>query len=197
MLNHNPNRPPTNLSFYLKLSQYQAALVYTYFGAGRTLDSREVPQAALIPPIGTWLIEDEFTFLDGQEIAQLREVETDNLEISEDTDVSKWADVYRYSKWLLDGREAPPIKVLQTDRGILKASDHRRLLAAKATGRKTIKAWVWPATISWREGMPMTGLTYEMARVGIQEIPVVRARDDYKIFPDDRRRLADLQRTLN
>ena len=67
-----------------------------------------------------------------------------------------------------EGREPPPISVLEMESGALSVSDgHRRTAAAKMVGQ-TIRAW-----ISWTvdtdrldsEGKPIkTGLTYELAR---------------------------------
>ena len=112
------------------------------------------------------MVDDSFAAMDGHELEQLVEVPIDALEISEDTGADRFGDVARYARWILEGKEPPPIRVVQTDKGTLKTMDHRRLLAAKAVGARTIKAWVSWATISPRQGNPVVGLTRELAHAG-------------------------------
>lgn len=111
--------------------------------------SRETPFEGELPPVGTWRIEST-RGLYGREVAQLREVSIDTLQLPElDTrgqlDPVKRGDDARYAEWIREGRRAPGIEVVQTDKGGLRVVDgHRRVLAAKLAGHDTIEAWVWP-----------------------------------------------------
>ena len=178
---------------------YNASLRTTYFdeeGVARARTSRVESQTAPIPPLGTWMVDDSFAAMDGHELEQLVEVPIDALEISEDTGADRFGDVARYARWLLEGKEPPPIRVVQTDKGTLKTLDHRRLLAAKAIGARTIKAWVSWATISPRQGNPVVGLTRELATQGAGPLTVAPADPDRTIFVDDARRLETLRAEL-
>ena len=189
---------PETAGDMLKRSDYNASLRATYYDEeGKRIGaSRTMPQTALIPPVGTWMVEDSFAALDGHEIEQLIEVPVENIEISEDTGRAKFVDVERFARWTLEGKEAPPIQVVQTDRGTLKTLDHRRLLAAKAAGLPTIKAWVSWTTTSPRQGNPTVGLTRELAETGAQPLPVSLAKPEQTIFSDDRTLLAELRTRL-
>jgi len=73
----------------------------------------------------------------------LQEIEVDDIQGSEDTGRDRTDDVDRYAEWTKEGKQAPPFRVAQLRNGTYKLSDgHRRLLAAKKAGLKTIKAWV-------------------------------------------------------
>ena len=183
----------------LTRTAYNASLRTTYVdeeGVARARTSRVEPQTAPIPPLGTWMVDDSFAAMDGHELEQLVEVPIDALEISEDTGADRFGDVARYARWILEGTEPPPIRVVQTDKGTLKTLDHRRLLAAKAVGARTIKAWVSWATISPRQGNPVVGLTRELATQGAGPLTVAPADPDRTIFIDDARRLETLRAEL-
>lgn len=186
--------PPLHRREYLNRTDYNASLQATY---PEGVSSRATPQTAEIPPVGSWMIEDKHEQLDGHDIEQLVEVDVDQLEISEDTGRARFEDVERYARWTLEGREAPPITVVQTDRGTLKTLDHRRLLAAKAAGAQTIKAWVSWSTTSDRPGNPATGLTFELAQNGKRPLPMVPADPKNTIFGDDTKFLAELKSRLS
>ena len=187
---------PSLRDAYLSKKDYSAALRATYVDAGGIkASSRTTPQTVPIPPVGTWRIDDRLG-QDGNEIEQLIEIPVDQITISEDTGRAKAADVEQYARWTLEGREAPPINITQTDKGTLKTMDHRRLLAAKAAGQTTIKAWVSWATQSDRSGNPVTGLTYELAQKGAQPLPFTPARAEDTIFSDDRKILDEIRGRL-
>ena len=190
--------PPTERSAYLSREAYEDELRATYArGLDELASSRTTPQSVPSPPVGTWMIDDRFAMLDGHEVEQLVEVDVNNLEISEDTGRARFADVARYARWLRAGLEPPPLTVLQTDRGTLKTLDHRRLLAAKALGRKTIKAWVSWSTTSDRPGNPSVGLTFELAEKGHRPMPVEAADPKNTIFSGDVPLLESLRQELN
>lgn len=139
-------------------------------------DSRTTPNDRAFPVVGTWRISDhEGPY--GREIEKLTEVSLDKLILNEldskgRLDPVKAGDDERYAQWLAEGRRAPPINIVQTDSGKLSVTDgHRRALAAKRMGAKTIEAWVnfaVPIPSGWRyDGKPdtkfiRTGLTFEM-----------------------------------
>lgn len=159
---------------FVGAKEYRHAIKATYFGAGRDLSSRVVPQRQVHVPLGIWRLDD-LKGLHGHEIAQLREVNLAELalpELDERGDVApnKRDDVPRYAQWMQAGMEPPPIEVVQTDRGKLSVTDgHRRALAARLAGKLTLRAWVSPITpvspgLNDSEGRPlMTGLTWELA----------------------------------
>lgn len=159
---------------FIQERAYRHAIKDTYFGDGRHLSSRVVPQREVRIPLGAWRIDD-MNGLHGHEIAQLREVNLDELILPELDDKghvtpNKRDDVPLYAKWTQVGMEPPPIEVVQTDRGKLRVTDgHRRVVAAKLAGRNTLRAWVSPVTpvspgLNDSEGRPlMTGLTWELA----------------------------------
>lgn len=191
-----PSGAPRSESDYIITEDYERRLHDTYFGEGRSSSSRTTPQTALIPPVGTWRME-RYGGADGHEIQQLLELPVDNIEISEDTGPEKREDVKRFAEWWRDGREPPPINVIQTDTGRLKTQDHRRLLAAKVLGKRTIKAWVnWTVPSKRADYGGPTGLTYELALDGAKPQPVVAARPDMTITVDDARRVQQIREEL-
>jgi hypothetical protein len=188
---------PVARTDYLSRRDYDAQLRATYVrGDEQVASSRDTRQTAPIPPVGSWMIDDSFQALDGHEIEQLVEIPVDQLEITEDTGRAKFSDVEQYARWLQSGHEAPPLRVVQSDKGTLRTLDHRRLLAAKAAGQSTVKAWVSWATQSTRPGKPTTGLTYELAQRGAKPLDVVAPAADRTIFSDDKTLLEELQGRL-
>lgn len=157
---------------YIDRRQYEEALRATY-ADGRS--SREHPQTAALPP-GDWMVDD-FESEDGHEVAQRIEVPVDKLLASEDT--YRRDDVLQYALWMLEGREPPPIRVVQTDKGTLKTMDHRRVLAALAIGRTTLPAWVSWATKSPRGSI--VGLTRELLEAGAQPLPVTEPAEAFTV----------------
>ncbi len=180
------NAPPSDVAAYISAPDYAKALRATYQQPdGTVLSSRDHPQTAAIPPIGTWRIAGDHG-QNGREIEQLVALPVDNIEISEDTGTQKHPDVKRYAEWLIAGRAAPPIDVVQTDKGTLKTLDHRRLLAAKAAGQTTINAWVSRTALV---GVHPRGWTYELAQSGVQPISIEPAKPENTIFVDDAKAL--------
>ncbi len=122
--------------------------------------------------VGSWRIDDDFKGLHGHEISQLREVLLADLITSEldefgRVEPGKRADVRRFEHWLEQGREAPPIDVVETNKGKLKITDgHRRYVAAFRQSRKKMLAWVSPGTLVRVSpgNSVFTGLTHELAQ---------------------------------
>ena len=199
--------PPPSRSDYQSERQYRRELAFIYpaaRGTGEAADpegpevvadpaeasSRTMPQTARVPSVGSWFIDDT-ALQDGHEISQVVELDVNDIEVSENTDVTRWPDVERYAGWLDAGMEAPPITVVQTSRGTFKVTDgHRRLLAAKLAVQPTIKGIVSWSTRSDREGNPVVGLTFELAQKGHKPLATKRAKPGDTISPDDDRRLA-------
>ena len=179
--------PPRNIREYGSIAEYRRTLLEQYKDGGRS--SRTTPQTAPIPTAGTWFIEN-WHGLDGREIGETAEIDTETLEISEATGRARFADVRLYAAWLNEGTEPPPINVLQTNSGRLKTLDHRRLLAAKLVGRPTIRAIIWWAAITDRSGQA-TGLTYELACKGRRALETRGPRPGLTIHELDARLLAE------
>lgn len=165
---------PLNNHDYLLVDDYNSSIEAQY----KHLNSRVVPNSVKNPAVGSWLI-DSFSGIYGKRIEQVVLLPVANIEISEDTGPEKWEDVERYSQWLQEGLEPPLIRVLQSDKGRLKTLDHRRLLAAKALGKDTIAARVSFVTVDGHE------LTFELAQKGVRLMPIIEAREDYKIHTND------------
>jgi len=185
---HGENDPATmQESEFIPKSSYDQELRANYFGptGEKVASSRTTPAKITIPPVGSWRIDDRYKGPYGRAIEQLREVPIDSLVPIEDpTTGGREEDVERYRKWLAEGKEPPPIDVVESDDGKLMISDgHRRYLAAKRAGKKTIKAWVSPAApIPGKftaSGEPIkVGLTLELAqkRAGPPPQPVQAAK---------------------
>ena len=159
--------------------------------------SRTTPPKEDQTPTGTWRKSDYFKGSHGTEVEQLRELDPNDIIPSEDTGPERKADVERYAQWAKEGRQAPPIHVVETDNGHMKVTDgHRRWLAAKKAGTK-VRAWVSPAAdipgMVDSQGKPMkTGLTHELAIHGaieaghrvpdevLQDYPELKAKHDQK-----------------
>ena len=179
--------PPRDIQVYRSMAEYRRTQLQQYKDGERS--SRTTPQTAPVPTVGTWFIEDWHS-LDGREIGETAEIDTETPEISEATGRTRFADVRLYAAWLDEGSEPPPINVLQTDSGRLKTLDHRRLLAAKLVGRPTITAIVWWAAISNRSRQA-AGLTYELACKGQRALETRGPRPGFTIHELDARLLAE------
>ena len=169
----------------MRADDVHARLSAQYVRAGEVVaNSRLVPASDAELAVGCWLI-DSFETPDGVPIEQVMMLDVDNIEVSEDSGPQKWGDIARYAQWLAEGRQAPPIRVLQTESGRLKTLDHRRLLAARVAGVSSIKARVSWTALSER-GTPVA-MTYELVQAGALALRVVPARPEFVLFADDRR----------
>lgn len=179
-----PCGAPRDRNLYLSVDAVDAQLRSQYVRDGQVVaNSRLVPADPASLPVGAWLIE-SFATTDGVPIEEVCSIDVANIEVSEDSGPQKWADIARYAQWLAEGRQAPPIRVLQTESGRLKTMDHRRLLAARVAGLSAITARVSWTTLSER-GTPVA-LTFELAQTGSTPIPITQAREDYVMHTDDR-----------
>ncbi len=180
---------PLDEAEYIKWGDYYRNIYGKYKG-NTSISSRTTPvDQHAIPPVGSWRIAD-IKGAYGREIEQLVEIPLDRLKLTEldakgGLEPAKAGDDARYAQWLREGKRPPPIEVVQTDTGELTVVDgHRRALAAKLAGRKTIEAWVSyavPAPSGIRlNGRPdgpfvRVGLTYEMLTGEVQN-PYVNER---------------------
>ena len=175
-----PARPfDQPLGKMLTATQSDAAHRATYVdpATGKKIaSSRDTPsQWDASTPVGTWRVDDSWAGNYGHTIEQLQEVDPHSVVLSEDDYYGTTAnpegrgwDSDRYADWIREGKEPPPITLLQMEDGRLKASDgHRRLAAAKKAGAKSIKAWVSPAANTGKldyNGKPIqTAATYQLA----------------------------------
>jgi predicted kinase len=170
---------PRDESAYIDEVAYKRSIRATYVDADGNVRASSrtvpVPTSVDLPPVGTWRIS-PIKGLYGREIDKLVRVPVDTLEIPEVSldgklDPTKRGDDERYADWLQQGMRAPPIDVVQTERGGLRVMDgHRRVLGAKRAGQTEIEAWVSPTVPAPHgrvasDGRPiMTGLTFEMVR---------------------------------
>lgn len=135
-----------------KASELEAAYKANYLDASgnKIASSRTTPVTSMPDvPVGSWRTEDRYKGNYGSDLSQLAWLDPGKLEVSEHEIGSAWGrdrleDAERYAGWMQEGRQAPPIEVVETDNGKLKVSDgHRRHHAAKLAGQK-ILAWVSP-----------------------------------------------------
>lgn len=165
---------PKDESAYLSTRQMRQTYTAQYEVDGVSIaSSRTTPSTVDVPAVGTWRIDD-VRGLYGRDIERLNEVPIDELVLpelreGEKLDATKAGDDATYASWIKEGKEPPPIDVIRMDDGRLRVSDgHRRVLAAKASGADTVKAWVSELVETGKtdvEGRPMkTGLTFELAQ---------------------------------
>lgn len=137
----------------LKESVYNRALRSMYFDpvtGDKVAGSRETPMERMPLTVGMWRVDDGWKGAHGHMISQLRELDPDALEHSENlveqNIEGRGGDAERYADWMREGRQAPPIEVVVADRtNALRITDgHRRATAAKRAGKK-ILAWVSPS----------------------------------------------------
>lgn len=131
--------------------------------------SREFPAEADDYATGSWRLNDDFRGIYGRNIDQLREVPIKDLHRGEPRDPVKFADEDTYTRWFGEGKEAPPVEVVETNDGSLVITNgHRRFEAAQRAGRKTLRAWVSPraeipGSLTYEGAPQYTGLTRELA----------------------------------
>jgi len=128
------------------------------------ISTKDLPMPEDHLPLGMWMIDDQWDGPYGRLMSQLREVPIEKLIPSEETDPTKYEHLRQYKLWAEENKIPPPITVLELEDGSLKISDgHRRWLAAKETGKDTIRAWVNPPMATGKltpEGKPIyVGLT--------------------------------------
>jgi hypothetical protein len=151
---------------------YAALLRSAYFNVfgQKIASSRTKPQDPVTAkiPVGAWRIDDTLCGCYGHEVEQLREMDVSTLVPAEDTGPERQADVQRYAQWIREGKQPPPIDVIECENGSFKiVNGHRRWLAAQQAGNAIIQAWVSPIVevLSPNVGqLVKTGLTYELAQ---------------------------------
>ena len=167
---------------FFDADELRRAWLSTYFDASgvQTVRSRTTPARYPAVPLGAWKIDRSFCGIHGRYIDQRIALDPHGLLLPEgDYDDPRYnpegrrCDAERYAEWMREGREPPPITVIEMESGALSVSDgHRRAAAAKMVGR-TIRAW-----ISWTvdtdrldcQGKPIkTGLTYELAKAMLDQ----------------------------
>jgi hypothetical protein len=132
--------------------------------------SRTTPSSKPIPAVGTWRISDTGKWDKyGDGIEQLREIPVDKvIGVENPEGEGRGDDVVRYSEWLGEGKNAPPVRAIELPGGKFKINDgHRRLAAHKRAGKKTMLAWVAPTADTGKRGahdtVIDTDLTHQLA----------------------------------
>lgn len=173
-----------HLSEFLDRSDLAAAFERSY-GCGAS--SRTTPIEFTGWPEEGWVLGEDFGA--GRELLHLTRLDPWSVEVSEDTGALKWADVERYAQWMTrEGLCPPPVDVIETDTGRLKLSNgHRRAHACKL-GDSALPALVSYSVLDERGYV--APLTIELLRQGCRPVAQPQsAREEYVIFPDDRKRL--------
>lgn len=176
---HEGIRAPFDLPSYLDVAQYENSLSAKCSG---DVSSSLHPNACPVPEVGTWMIVDDPGKPWHHQIEVVLDLPIAMLEASEDTDATKFQSVEQYSQWLRDGKIAPPIRVLQTEKGRLKALDHRRVLAAMLCGRESIRARVSFLVKADDHLLPMT---FELGQLGFPVLEVKPARTEFNFENSD------------
>lgn len=157
----------------LSESEYRATLRANYVDKeGKVLaSSREAPAIPMGLRLGMWR-RDDMPLNHGRELAQLRLVDPNTLNLAEDlvetNQQGRGWDADRYAQWFREGKAPPPVEIVETDKGTLKVTDgHRRVAAAKRNGQPVL-AWVSPAMDHPDPNYAgvKTGLTYEAWKNG-------------------------------
>lgn len=100
-------------------------------------------------PVGAWVLEDYKTDA-GQPVSQVRDLWLDTLFLPEidkngRLQPEKRAYLDGYTQRVLAGETAPSITVIEMEDGRLRVTDgHRRVMAARAAGKTTVRALVSP-----------------------------------------------------
>lgn len=173
--------PPKDESKYVKTSEVYKWLSDQYYKDGNRIANSRLVKAGWYPwSVGNWQIDDEFKGIYGRDIEQLRYLPVKDIELTEEDWTKpinyegRGDDARRYSQWMKEGAEAPPIRVLETYGRTMRVTDgHRRLAAAKMAGKDRILAWVSPVMDTGKKdfnGEPiLAGLTYEGMMYGAEE----------------------------
>jgi hypothetical protein len=139
-------RPP-NDSDIVEDAEYTKRLMRPYTGP-KAKTSYAWPAERMGLRLGQWRV-DSLKLADGRMLSQLRLLDPNTLLLSEDLVENniegRGEHAKRYAKWFREGNAAPPIEVVETDKGQLKVvNGHRRVAAAKENGVPVL-AWVSPA----------------------------------------------------
>lgn len=168
---------------FAKMSDLDKAYRSNYFNeqGGKIASSKETPAALNLPAVGSWRIDDTLRGSRGRGIEQLRELSPEEIKgllhsedlVEHNHEGRSW-DADRYAEWMKEGKQAPPVELVETDDGKLKISDgHRRVAAALRAG-KSLKAWVSPSFDIGQmdsNGKPIkAGLTYEVAQAHAKQL---------------------------
>ena len=160
--------------------------------------SREIPMPPYPWKEGTWSIDDGYDLAYGHSVEKLVRLPVKDLILTEEdyTKVNyggRGDDARRYAGWIKEGKEPPPISVVETDSGTMNVSNgHRRVAAAKLAGKDTILAWVSPRmeVMKGPNGPIYVGMTYEGATLGPKEAEKQReARRDADALKAEAKRL--------
>lgn len=146
------NPPPTlskreGAPRIISQAEYDRARQASY--GGKFVSTYRSPTHKLGYPLGTVRVDD-YTSPYGHEYAVLKlipisRLQTPELDTEGKLEPKKRAHAETYIEWWLRGLEPPPVEVLETEAGGLRLVDgHRRVVALRRLGKKTIKAWVYP-----------------------------------------------------
>ena len=139
--------------------------------------SRTTPMPPYPWKEGDWMIDDDVDLSYGHSVEKLVRLPVKDLVLTEEdyTKVNyggRGDDARRYAGWIKEGKEPPPISVVETDSGKMNVSNgHRRVAAAKLAGKDSILAWVSPRmeVLKGPNGPIYVGMTYEGATLGPKE----------------------------
>ena len=214
-----PAYPMTNVPHglrvdqFVKQSDYRSAYSGQYvqgesiLASSKTVPSTVFERLPLRP--GQWVIDDAYGGIYGHEIEQVRLLDPDTLRptehMVEGNEQGRGWDADRYAAWLREGRNAPPIRVVEhIDGGHVVTDGHRRLAAAKQAGFPVL-AIVSPlmdtGTFDSGGRMMQTGMTYEGAlldafrrgdAVDLEQVVAVRAEVMDGQYPNLKRKFPDL-----
>jgi len=132
--------------------------------------SRRMPAQPHGLAVGAWVVDDEVSGIYGHEIGQVQMLDPNDPTLRtkekavERNEEGRGDDADRYSQWLREGKEPPPIRVIEhADGGFVIIDGHRRYHAAKRAGQRVL-ALVFPGMESNSlKGQKTVGLTYEVA----------------------------------
>ena len=109
------------------------------------ISKKDEPSSITIPPIGTWRMDKSQNWNKyGCPIEQLRQIPIDKIiGVESPREMGRGVYVDKYKEWINEGLTAPPIRTALLQSGTYKIHDgHRRLLAYKELGIKSILSWV-------------------------------------------------------
>lgn len=162
--------------------------------------------------LGQWLIDDGMKGLYGHEIAQLRKFDYTQIrrlgdewqpgDVTMSEDLVEWNQqgrgdhATRYAEWMESGLTAPPVTIIETDKGTFKITDGHRRANAAIMAKQPLYAWVWPAMQHPRGLLDsstgktqVVGMTYE-GMTGKTFIPEEMKEFLFQIDPKDEEKMA-------